>query len=314
MTRDHRAGDALSRNAIGLLLCLLLLSLGSVGRFGDGPAAAAREPGLTDVLDRLSAYLMAYEDQLATLVAEEEYVQCMGDGDAGTPAIRRSLTSDVGFLRLPGRQEWLGLRDTFLLDGVPVRDREVRLERLLTAAGARDRAGLADAARRIVEDNARYNLGDLERTINVPTFALDLLHPRHRWRFRFRRRGEDRVEGRAVWTVDFTERERPTLVRTPQGRSRPVRGTAWIDPVDGAVLRTEMTLEGDDNDGAAGRLRGATVTVSFRREPALGLLLPVEMHERYDTGTRDELAEIRAVAAYTNYRQFRATARLVPRP
>ena len=281
-------------------LCLVALLVVA----GLGHPLAGREPRLKDVLSRLETYLTAYETELATLVAEERYEQWIQPAGAGPPTKRRTLTSDFGFLRLPARQEWLGLRDTFAVDGQPVPDRQGRLDRLLSE-GSSD---VQDLARRIVDENARYNLGAVARTINVPMLALDFLGSRHRWRLSFHREGEERVDERTAWTVTFAERERPTLVRTPQGRSRPVRGTVWIDPMDGAVLRTVVNFDGAAEDSPA-----TTITVGYRRESTLDLVVPSEMREVYRLKTgQDAPEELHAVARYTNFRQFRSSARIVP--
>jgi hypothetical protein len=224
----------------------------------------------------------------------------------GPSATRRTLTSEFGFLRLPGRPEWLGLRDTFAVDGQPVPDHQRgRLDRLLTEG-----SNLQDLARRIVDENARYNLGGVARTINVPMLALDLLGPRNRGRLSFQKRGEDQLDGRTVWAVTFDERQRPTLVKTPDGRDRPVRGSALIDPADGSVLQTRLEFD----DGRGGASPATTITVLYRREATLGLLVPYEMREVYRLGTNaGTREEIDAVARYTSFRQFHTSARIVPR-
>ena len=264
------------------------------------PVAAA-EPRLKDVLARLESYLTAYEAQLSTLVAEEQYVQW--SGREGSESKRRTLTSDFGFLRLPGRLEWLGLRDTFSVDGEPVPDRQGRLDRLLVEGAA----GQQDLARRIVEENARYNIGIVARTINVPMLALDYLESRNRWRLSLHRRGEEEVEGRKAWAISFEEKERPTLVRTTRGRSQPVHGLVWVAPADGVVLRTEIAFDRLGDDSPAAR-----ITVRYRQEAALGMLVPFEMRERYqmESGTSAR-TEIGAVATYAKFRQFRASGRIV---
>jgi hypothetical protein len=134
-----------------------------------------------------------------------------------------------------------------------------------------------DLARRIVDENARYNLGVVERTINVPMLALDFLGRRNRWRLSLQKRGEEQFDGCLVWAVTFSERERPTLVKTPQGRDRPARETVRIDPSDGPVLRTDLEFEGEK----AGDSPAAAITVLYRPEVSLGLLVPCEMRETY---------------------------------
>ena len=106
-----------------------------------------------------------------------------------------------------------------------------------------------DLARHIVDENARYNLGGVARTINVPMLALDFLGQRNRGRLSFQKRGEEQLGEQTVWAVTFDERQRPTLVKAPDGRDRPVRGSALIDPADGSVLQTD--LEFDDGRGGA---------------------------------------------------------------
>ena len=168
---------------------------------------------------------------------------------------KRVLTSDYVLLREPGAQAWVGFRDTFLVDGEPVRNRDDRLERLF-------REGQADAlerARLILEQNARYNLAEdnVHRTINAPTLTLDLLHPRHRSRFSFRQHGQDTIDGQRVWKVDFTEHTRPSLIQTPGGAGQVTRGTAWIDPATGSILRTYLNVVISD------RSTEAKVTVNY---------------------------------------------------
>jgi hypothetical protein len=265
---------------------------------------AALQLRLDEVLARLETYLIAYEARLASLVAEEHYEQWSATHRGQPPTSRRTLTSDFGFLRLPGRLEWLGLRDTFAVDGQPIPDREGRLERLLAGGSGSPE----DLARRIVEENIRYNLGVVTRTVNVPMLALDLLGRRHRRRLSFRKDGEDRVAGRLAWVVRFDERERPTVVKTPRGHDRPVRGAVWVDPVDGAVLRTHLDFPAGADDVAA-----ASVTVLYRRDEALDLLVPSEMRESYRTGAgRGGPVELGAVARYSNFREFRSSVRIVP--
>jgi hypothetical protein len=183
--------------------------------------------------------------------------------------------------------------------------RQGRLDRLL-AEGSRDPQ---DLARRIVEENARYNLGIVARTINVPMMALDFLGPRHRERLSFRKRGEEQLDGRTVWAVAFVERERPTLVKTPDGRNRPARGTVWIDPVDGAVQRTDLEFDRRSAEDSP----ATSFTVLYRREATLGLLVPSEMREVYGLELASGASEeIHAVARYSRFRQFRSTARILP--
>ncbi len=188
------------------------------------------------MLSRLESYVAAYESRLSTVVAEERYAQTLqirsgSRADLSTTR-KQVLTSDLVFLRLPASGEWMGFRDTFLVDEKPVRERQARLEHALSN-------GQPDALReaiRITGENTRYNLGNdlLVRTINVPTLVLDLLHPRNRLRFSFRKTGEDTIEHQSVWKIDFSERTRPSIIKTPMGTDQLARGTVWVDPGSGS--------------------------------------------------------------------------------
>ena len=250
---------------------------------------------LGDVVARLDGYLQGYEKRLANVVAEEAYRQWVEQG----PTTRRSTTSrmlrsDFALTLTSERNRWVGYRDTFEVDGVPVRDREERLERLLSS-------GAVGQAARIAEQNARFNLGDdlISRNINVPTFALEMMSPRIRDRFRVRHTGADVLDGRPGWLIEFRERERPTLVRTPEGRDQTSRVVALVDIQTGEVLQTVLTWD---------RVKGS-ITVSYGHAPGIPVPVPIRMAERYVTRTGVLVA---GEATYANFRQFKTSARIIP--
>jgi len=227
-------------------------------------------------------------------VAEERYVQEL-DPRSG-PRVARVLRSDYALARAPGGQAWTGFRDTYEVDGRPVRDREDRLVALLTDGSPTS----SKQALRISRENARFNLGEevVSRTINVPTVALDLIHPRHRERFSFRKRAEEFVDDTRAWVLAYTERSRMTLLRTPDGKDRASRGAVWVDTETGAVLRTDLSW-----DGAP---RGFIV-VHYRHDPNIDALVPETMLEEY----RGARGAVTGTATYTNYRRFQTGVRLV---
>ena len=264
---------------------------------GLAAAAAAQPPSLEVVLARLHEYLDRYEETLAAVIAEERYSQQVVDFRGRAPERSRVLLSDYSPARAPGGQAWTGFRDTFEVDGRPVRGREDRLAALLAE-------GSADSARQaltITRENARYNLGaDLvTRTINVPTVALDLLHRRHRDRFEFDKEQEAPVDGRPAWMLRFRERRTPTILRTPDGGDRRSTGTVWLDPATGAVLRTTLSWEGP--------APGGEIAVVYRHDPHVGALVPARMIEEY----RGAEWVIDGEAVYTNYRRFETGARIL---
>ena len=80
----------------------------------------------------------------------------------------------------------------FEVDGRPVRDREDRLTRLFLDPSASASAQL----RAIAEESARYNIGRIQRTVNIPTLALVFL----------------RTENQATVTFTLTNRTTPALM------------------------------------------------------------------------------------------------------
>jgi len=84
--------------------------------------AGAQTVRLGHVIARLDRYLLDYEERLANVVAEETYRQWAEEG----PTYRRFKTerilrSDFALTLTPERNR-VGYRDTFEVDGSPVRD------------------------------------------------------------------------------------------------------------------------------------------------------------------------------------------------
>ena len=92
---------------------------------------------------------------------------------------------------------------------------------------------------------------------------------------------------------EYQERDRNTIIRRPDGRDLPAHGRFWINPSDGAVLISELIVDG------GGVI--ATVTVSYQSEPLMGFLVPIEMRESYvRSGER-----ISGHAVYSKFRPIR---------
>jgi hypothetical protein len=247
-----------------------------------------------DIVARLDGYLLGYEKRLANVVAEETYRQWVEQGSKEhRNTISRTLRSDFALTLTPDRGRWVGYRDTFEVDGEPVRDRDERLQRLL-------RDGDVGQAARIAEQNARFNLGQylVTRNLNVPTVALEIMSPRMRDRVKVRRTGADTIDGRSGWLIEFREQNRLTFVRTPEGRNQPSRVVALVDMVAGEVLRTVMTWE---------RVKGS-ITVFYGHAPGIPVPVPVRMDERYVARSGELVA---GEATYANFRQFQTSARII---
>lgn len=261
------------------------------------------DPDLKTVLRRAADYAADYHQRFTALVADERYVQRVGpNGAAGTGFGRveqeRTLLSEYVIVRdFAGSNSWLGVRDVHTVDGEPVNADRGRLQALLgdtsRPLGARVRA-LADL-------QAKYNLGELYRTINVPTLALEFLLPDRQPRFRFKRKGSGELHDTTAWIVTYEERARPTIIRTPEGRDVRSEGSFWIDPATGAVLRSELRA-----GQIPGRPLHSIIIVSYTHNARFDMFLPDDMNELYLTGR----ARIEGHATYTNFRRFETDVKI----
>jgi hypothetical protein len=255
---------------------------------------------LGELLDRASRYVEAFQRNFGSVVAEERYEQTtrrvMG---ATTTSVQRGgggptetvLVSDFLLVQVPG-EGWLPFRDVFERDGKQIRDRQERLAALFLNGSSR---ASFEQARAIMEESARYNIGNVSRNINVPTLPLPFLLAINRNRFQFKsvKRGDD--DPGAV--VEFKESGRPTFISTTGGRDLPVSGRFWLDEQDGTVLQTELHALDTSVE--------AHITVSYEPDAGTGLRVPVRMEERYRRG-RDPV-EIRGVATYSRFRRFQVS-------
>jgi hypothetical protein len=264
--------------------------------------AARADPDLKTVLQRAGQYAGDYHQQFTALVAEERYVQRVGPNDTGRgglpPRQERTLTSDYVIVRdFAGSNTWLGVRDVYAVDGEPVNADRTRLQALLGDATR----PLAARVRALADLQAKYNLGELYRTINVPTLALEFLLPDRQPRFRFKRKGTTEFRGMPVWIVTFEERERPTIIRTPEGRDVRSEGAFWIDPATGAVVRSELRA-----GQIPGRPLHSIIIVSYTHNERFNMFLPDDMNELYLTGR----TRIEGHATYRNFRRFETEVRI----
>ncbi|HZM52190.1 MAG TPA: VWA domain-containing protein [Vicinamibacteria bacterium] len=229
-------------------------------------------PELASILERAARFVVAYGQEFSDLVAEDE---CQQVFEPNSPTRRkvRNTRGSAFFITLPGPLPWATFHDVWEVDGSPVRDREERLGRLFreSPGDARERA------RTILEESARYNLGPVRRSVNIPTLALLFFHPDNQRRFAFELKGKKSQAG--VVEVAFRERGRPTLVAGDTSEGAPVRGRAWIDAEHGTVMKTDAEYDIDPRDQYH-RSRARIVT-EYRPDPRLGILVPDRMKETY---------------------------------
>lgn len=294
------------------LLVLVVLSVASTTA-----AAQKRE----DLLARVGAYVDAWERELGSVVADEDYhqevkrQQRLGAIDrARRPAVEtRRLTSEFTLVRFDdGLAEWLGFRHVKRVNDTPVDGGGPRLDQVMNDASLTWR----ERWRRVRDLSAVFNLGAISRDFNVPTFALAALRTARHSRFSFSAPRPDRVEGTTLTLIEFNERTRPTLVAGSGGRDVPLRGKVWVDAADGRVRRTELTLRdrlyiptSDPGDGPVqDDLLTSRLTVVFGPDAQVGTWVPVEMREQYDSSNGEQTL---GRATYSNYRRFRTGGRVV---
>jgi len=278
-----------------VVTAVLLSVMGIANQVHAFASAAGQQALAGQVVDRLMAYTAGYADSLSTVIADERYDQRVEEVGVGTlpPRVKSTVLKAEYALTLV-KGGWIGYRDVIEVDGVKVPDRAGRLERVLAQASASEMNAILD-------ENARFNIYSeyVSRNINVPTLVIQLLHPRYRKKFAFSKNGEETVAGHLLWRIDYNEQTRPTIVRSNGNQDQRVRGSVWVDPMSGAVWRTNLMWE---------KGPGGNIQVDYGHVAGIEPLVPLKMVERYKDGSTD----IRGTAIYSQYRQFRTSGRLLP--
>ena len=256
----------------------------------------AQTPEIDAILDKAGDYVALYEKTFVGVVAEETYRQQVqggrGRNDARgfpveTPGQRRDLKSDVLLVRAPAGDRWIQFRDVFEVDGKPVRDRAERLTKLFLQPSASAQQQVDD----IAASSARYNIGGVNRNVNLPVLALTVLEPQNRAWFSFKGR-----KAGNTFELDYQEERTGTLIRTGGDRAMPSRGRFTIDSASGSVLSSELIAE-------SGTLR-ARIEVTYAPDPGVNALVPREMREKYSLG---DGSTIDGKATYAKYRRYQVT-------
>lgn len=282
---------------------LLVASVAVVcaGAAGLGATIQAPALSLSDLLFRSGVYVGDYEKNFSAVVSEEKYTQQV-QGIVATGArswnspTHRITRSDVLLVNL-GADRWMGVRDVFEVDGSPVRDHDQRLQKLVLEAPGE----LRSSAVQISEESARFNLGSIRRTINLPVMALEFLDLGNQARSKFRAAGTERVNDVKATLVEFGEQATPTIIGDGLGRDEPATGRFWIDADSGRVLRTELRVD----DGPI----HARIQVTYGPNPKIDMWVPVKMDERYELAQRAEI--VTATATYSNIRKFSVNVRAI---
>jgi hypothetical protein len=226
-----------------------------------------------------------FVERFSSVVAEENLEQTIT-----VPRRKRTMRADFLFVRLPGDQLWTAFRDVFDVDGKPVRDRDERVMKLLTAPPNDSRRRI----REILEESARHNLINIG-TISNPLLVVAFLQEFYQPRFRFNLAGMEKDLGPHIRVVQFQEIKGPTLIRGDANQDILSRGLVWIDEETGRLAKTELRI--------GGTAAPITVTTLFTFDETLGMDVPSEMREWYP----DRVGELRSTATYGRFRRFQVS-------
>jgi hypothetical protein len=241
---------------------------------------------LDDLMTRVGDYVFDFITRYANVVAEEQMVQ-----ETTAPRRKRQLRSDFLLVRYPGAVAWLSFRDTFEVDGKPVRSEPDRLTRLFVEPPQ----NALRRAREITDASAKYNLVNIG-TLNFPLLVMSLVQHGYQDRFRFTLSGMEKSLGPDVRTIQFQEFRRPTLLTRDGNGDLFAAGLIWIEQRTGRVVKTQLRL---------GRVPFQTrVETVFKFDEALGIDVPAEMREWYP----EREGEITAVSSYSRFRRFQVQA------
>jgi hypothetical protein len=268
------------------------------------PAAVSAQKGIAD---RAATYVADYQRQLTAIVADEQYVQNIGNRippDPDAPR-SRSTTGEVFFIFTAPSRGWMAIRDVQTVDGTAAPERTNVREILRTLPATQ-------VGEQMASYNARYNIGRITRNFNEPTLALLSLDEAHRSRFRFDTKKRDDVGGHALIWLAFQEKERPTLIRSVQGRPVFMKGELLVEIANGRIWQSRLTASVDGIN--------VELATEYTFDERLGLMLPIVFREFYEKGKPAAQArteppgllyeQITCEAKYSNFRRFEVFSRI----
>jgi hypothetical protein len=268
------------------------------------PAAVSAQKGIAE---RAAAYVADYQRQLTAIVADEQYVQNIGSQvppDPDAPR-SRSTTGEVFFIFTAPSRGWMAIRDVQTVDGTAASERTDVREILRTLP-------VGQVGEQMASYNARYNIGRITRNFNEPTLALLSLDEAHRSRFRFDTKKREDVDGHALIWLAFQEKERPTLIRSVQGRPVFLKGELLVEIANGRIWQSRLTASVDGIN--------VELATEYAFDERLGLMLPIVFREFYEKGKAAAQARtqppavlyerIACEAKYSNFRRFEVFSRI----
>jgi hypothetical protein len=230
------------------------------------------------------------------MIGEEVYVQSPLKPNRAltmSPAAQMIHRTDSDFAIVRLGTHSIGVREVHCFDGNAVKHESGDLQNALEASVDASRNNIEN----ILRENAKYNIGLIQRNTNLPTFALQILLPENIARFEFHKTGESSIAGIRTWSLAFRETRGPTLIHDGDNNEEFAEGTLWIEPQSGRVLKSDVR----DSGHQSGNSFSAQTIVSYRNDPRLDLLVPAQMIEHYDL---NGLPVLDCQADYSNFHRF----------
>ena len=274
------------------------LALTAAVTLAEGPYVGEHQQAPpSSVMASVGSYVETYAQQLAAVIADEDYTQLVSNPERNDllpgaqpnarEAVRRRIHSEFALLRLPTDETtWTGVREVLEVDGRKVSDHAGRLTGLLQQPFLT----AIDQWRALERESARFNIGDIQRDFNVPTFVLVFLRPDNQHRFVFDAPRRERTEV----VIGYQEVAHPMFIQDGKGNDSPAQGFVRADPISGAIHATRLIVDSRDK-------AHAQIDVQFRNDPNLHLLVPVEMRERYWEPSGHV---VEGVARYSKFKRF----------
>jgi hypothetical protein len=259
-------------------------------------------PDLDALLRSAARYVAQYEEAFSAVVSEESYTQYLRRS-GGIISATRQTKSDVLVIN-GGVYGWMGFRDVFQVDGKAIRDHEDRLLKLVTQPASDS----LEQAKRMADESARFNLGAIVRTINMPTLALTFLRKDMQDRSTFTVAGTKKIDGHQTVELRFAEQAMPRIIASSD--AAPATGRFWLDPVTGRIIRTELVVDSADTR--------ASITVTYAERPKISVWVPASMDESYMWPSKLNggnvnigSGSIECHASYNNFRSFNVDVKTI---
>jgi hypothetical protein len=272
---------------------------------------AQSPPNLSEVLERAARFVATLEQTIPAVAVDERYAQSaeltrnLGGStigatnvgaqpgtnsmiEGGMIRVKRATRSELLLVRTSANPAtWTGVRNILDVDGTPTGNEPDRLARLAADARVLDQQWPA-----LVTASRAHLVGPVERGLFVVLCPLSLLRADQQSRVAFKKDGEEKVRGTATWKVTFIEQKGPSLLRTSGNVQVPSRGTLWIVPGDGRILRTRLEV------GSGLSMEQWRVDADYSMDPTLGIPLPFEAKERYE----NQNGRVEVKVTYSSYR------------